>query len=630
MADHLRPMEELLRIPIVGTENAIVVPAILADEFELKTELLDFVSNNSFFGLDNDDPHSHIRRFYQITRTLRLNQVLDDVVKLILFSFLLKGAVETWLENEPPNSITSWDDLVSKFLNRFFPHSKTRQIRKEIMNFQQVFGETFTEAWERFKDLLRKCPHHVFSLLYQIDFFYNGLCKSDQDSLNTAAGGNLMTRNTQKALTIIENKARVRTFEALEYHFASMRETYDQNQETAVQLMQNQMGQMADFQERPLDGSFLSHSNLLVYQGKEQEPETITEVVEIASSKSTSLVLHSETPPLFAPKPKKDLEPNPHQPLIPYLSQLQEENFQALENPTGRTDHFVYRIDIVDSLCDKLPIENNSMSGNPTPSSDSVVESLSPLPIPYEDSDSLLEETDTLLSHFDDSPPEYETFSFDIEEKSSGNTTTLFDYSLPDYDAFYFDNDHIEEKSNGSTTTHSDFSLPGYDTFIFDLSIDPFPPADKSVSHHEEFVDELTHIISPPEYDYFYFDLEADPGEFTRVLKENIFNLSTKGLKNNVLNDSSLLLSDCDSSHSKEFSEIDLLVSFPSGNEDIIFDPGIFIIKGVQSKRLYILPLDDFSTISFVSESLLLTDPSKIKTFLSFPSGNKDKDSLRS
>ncbi|GJY12031.1 hypothetical protein Tco_0381340 [Tanacetum coccineum] len=83
MADHLRPMEELLRIPIVGIENAIVVPAVLADEFELKTELLDFISNNSLFGLENDDPHSHIRRFYQITRTLRLNQVPDDVVDLI-------------------------------------------------------------------------------------------------------------------------------------------------------------------------------------------------------------------------------------------------------------------------------------------------------------------------------------------------------------------------------------------------------------------------------------------------------------------------------------------------------------------------------------------------------------------
>ncbi|GKE39385.1 reverse transcriptase domain-containing protein [Tanacetum coccineum] len=130
MADHLRPMEELLRIPIVGIENAIVVPAVLADEFELKTELLDFISNNPFFGLENDDPHSHIKRFLQISRTLRLNQVPDDVVKLILFPFSLKGAAETWLENEPPNSITSWDDLVSKFLNRFFPHSKTRELRK--------------------------------------------------------------------------------------------------------------------------------------------------------------------------------------------------------------------------------------------------------------------------------------------------------------------------------------------------------------------------------------------------------------------------------------------------------------------------------------------------------------------
>ncbi|GKD31618.1 reverse transcriptase domain-containing protein, partial [Tanacetum coccineum] len=248
-------------------ENAIVVPAVLADQFDLKLELLDFVR-----------------------------------------------AAKTWLENEPPCSISTWDDLVSKFLNRFFPHSKTRQIRKEIMNFQQVFGETFTEAWERFKDLLRKCPHHGFSLLHQIGFFYNGLCQFDQDSLNTVAGGNIMTKNIQDALTTIKNKARVRTYrntsqvtssggtstqidaitalttqvEALEYHFASMRETYDHNQETSNQLMQNQMGQIEEiFQERQscvlpsntdqcaelnvitstdgltLDGSFLSHSNFL-------------------------------------------------------------------------------------------------------------------------------------------------------------------------------------------------------------------------------------------------------------------------------------------------------------------------------------------------------------------------------
>ncbi|GKB92174.1 hypothetical protein Tco_0964446, partial [Tanacetum coccineum] len=375
------------------------------------------------------------------------------------------------------------------------------------------------------------------------------------------------------------------------------------------------MGQMAeDFQERLLgvlpsntvtdplvklnvitsmdglvvDGSFIPHYDFLVYQEKEQELETITEVVEIASSQSTPRVPPLETPPL-------------------------------------RADHFVYRIEIVDFLYDKFPIENNSLSGNPTPSSDLVVEYLSSFPIPFGDSDSLLEETGTLFSQINDYFPEYETFCFNIEEKSSGSTTTHSDYSLPDYDAFYFDDDHIKEKSGGSTTTHSNFSLPEYVSFIFDLSIDPFPPADRSAFSHEEFADELAHIISPPEYDYFYFDLEADPGEFTRVLKENIFDLSTNGLTINELNDSSLLLSDCDSSLSKEFSEIDLLVSFPSGNEDIIFDPGIIIIKGVQSERLYILPLDDFSTTSFVSDSLLLTDPSEIDTFLSFPSGNEDK-----
>ncbi|GKE62590.1 hypothetical protein Tco_1512957 [Tanacetum coccineum] len=84
-------MEELLQIPIEGLKDAIVVPAIPANEFELKIELLDFISNNHFFGPENDDPHSHIRRFYQITRTLKINQVPHDVVKLILFPFSLKG-----------------------------------------------------------------------------------------------------------------------------------------------------------------------------------------------------------------------------------------------------------------------------------------------------------------------------------------------------------------------------------------------------------------------------------------------------------------------------------------------------------------------------------------------------------
>nr|GEY02199.1 reverse transcriptase domain-containing protein [Tanacetum cinerariifolium] len=72
------------------------------------------------------------------------------------------------------------------------------------------FDESFHEAWDRYKDLLRACPHHSFIELHQLDTFYNALNLADQDSLNAAAGGNLLERRTQDVLTIIENKSKVR------------------------------------------------------------------------------------------------------------------------------------------------------------------------------------------------------------------------------------------------------------------------------------------------------------------------------------------------------------------------------------------------------------------------------------
>ncbi|GKE21031.1 hypothetical protein Tco_1432543 [Tanacetum coccineum] len=227
----------------------------------------------------------------------------------------------------------------------------------------------------------------------------------------------------------------------------------------------------------------------------------------------------------------------------------------------------------------------HSLSGNLTPSSDSVVESLYPLPTPCEGSDSLVEETNILLSHFNYSLPDYETFYFDIEEKSGGSTTSHSNHSLPEYESFYFDVHHIKEKSSGSTTTHSDLSLLEYESFHFDLSIDPFPPVDWRDFYHEEFADELAHIISPPEYDHFYFDIEDGLVELTRLFKENIYETSPKDLTCHELNDLRLLLSDLDSIFSEiEFPEIDLLVSFPSENENKVFDPRILIIDEVFSE----------------------------------------------
>nr|GEV69894.1 hypothetical protein [Tanacetum cinerariifolium] len=89
------------------------------------------------------------------------------------------------------------------------PTEGTTNLRNEISNFQKRFDESFHEAWDRYKDLLHACPHHGFTELHQLDTFYNALNLADQDSLNSAAGGNLLERCTQDVLTIIENKSKV-------------------------------------------------------------------------------------------------------------------------------------------------------------------------------------------------------------------------------------------------------------------------------------------------------------------------------------------------------------------------------------------------------------------------------------
>nr|GEY44304.1 hypothetical protein [Tanacetum cinerariifolium] len=150
MADQ-RTMVKLLRVPTEGYAEAIMVPPILVEHFEIKHSLINMMTSDQFFGLEKDNPHDHIR----------------------------------------------WGS------------PSTTNLHNEISNFQQRFDESFHEAWDRYKDLLCACPHHGFTELHQLDTFYNALNPTYQDSLNSAAGGNLLERRTQDVLTIIENKSKV-------------------------------------------------------------------------------------------------------------------------------------------------------------------------------------------------------------------------------------------------------------------------------------------------------------------------------------------------------------------------------------------------------------------------------------
>nr|GFB78370.1 hypothetical protein [Tanacetum cinerariifolium] len=182
MADN-RTMAQMLQAPIEGYEDTIVVPPINANNFELKQMLINLVQHP---------------------------EVPNTTVKFLLFPFSLEGEARIWLDKEPPRSILTWEDLVSKFINQFFPPSKTTYLRNEITNFLQKSNETFNEAWERSKDLLRQCPRHGFSELHQLDTFYNALNLNDQDALDSAAGGNFLDKIPRECLSIIESKSTVR------------------------------------------------------------------------------------------------------------------------------------------------------------------------------------------------------------------------------------------------------------------------------------------------------------------------------------------------------------------------------------------------------------------------------------
>ncbi|GJU39735.1 hypothetical protein Tco_1192692 [Tanacetum coccineum] len=268
-----------------------------------------------------------------------------------------------------------------------------------------------------------------------------------------------------------------------------------------------------------------------------------------------------------------------------------------------------------DILCEKLLNVNlliakiEALKDNPIPSSDFVTKSSST------SLNFFLEETNT----FDNSLPESKTFCFNLEDISSGSTTTHSDYPLPYYEAFYFDDDQIKEKSSGSTTTHSDISLSKYDSFVFDLSIDPFPPADRSDFCHKEFVDELVHIISSSEYVCFYFKIEPEVGDFTMDVVEDIFDNPTREPRvhvPNILPTHPTLHLDSDFTLSSDSPGSDLVVSFPSKTRNKIFDLGIFI--GVQSK-IFLSP-DEFS-ISFIRDPPFPV----IDTLIPLSFKNKDK-----
>ncbi|GKB85574.1 hypothetical protein Tco_0957846, partial [Tanacetum coccineum] len=151
-------MEQYMSKTRADYGSGVVRPKIEdKDNFELKGQFLKELRTNTFNGSNHEDANEHIEKVLEIVDLFHIPNITIDQVMLRAFPMSLTGAASRWLRNKPTGSITTWEDLKTKFLSKYCPPARTTKKMEEINSFQQEPNENLYQAWERFKELLMKC-----------------------------------------------------------------------------------------------------------------------------------------------------------------------------------------------------------------------------------------------------------------------------------------------------------------------------------------------------------------------------------------------------------------------------------------------------------------------------------------
>ncbi|XP_057811817.1 uncharacterized protein LOC131026057 [Salvia miltiorrhiza] len=185
--------------------SAIVLPEITGN-WELKHTLIQILPKYS--DMLGEDPQRHLQDFEMACGTVRTaSQALCEYIRLLTFPFsLLEGARE-WLYDLPEGSIRTWQELQSKFLERYFPAARIQNLRTRISNIKMGTGEILYEYWGRFKQMLAKCPQHQIRDHDLIRYFVGGLRRQDRQWLHAACGGSILNKSAAEAFKLIADMA---------------------------------------------------------------------------------------------------------------------------------------------------------------------------------------------------------------------------------------------------------------------------------------------------------------------------------------------------------------------------------------------------------------------------------------
>ncbi|XP_022926214.1 uncharacterized protein LOC111433394 [Cucurbita moschata] len=195
--------------PAVEELNPCIIrPEMQATTFELKPVMFQMLQTiGQFHGLPSEDPHLHLKSFLGVSDSFRFQRVDKDVIRLSLFPYSLRDGAKSWLNTLALGTIDSWNSLVEKFLIKYFPPTRNARFRNEIVVFQQFEDDTLSEAWERFKEMLRKCPHHGLPHCIQMETFYNGLNIATKQVVDASANGAILSKTYNEAYEILERIA---------------------------------------------------------------------------------------------------------------------------------------------------------------------------------------------------------------------------------------------------------------------------------------------------------------------------------------------------------------------------------------------------------------------------------------
>ncbi|GJT50285.1 zinc finger, CCHC-type containing protein [Tanacetum coccineum] len=200
LGDYSKPSHE-------GYRNTIDLP-IGNNVVPLLSNTIQLVQNGcSFHRLWFEDPNQHLKDFFKLVDSLDLDGENKERTCQRFFQFSLRDQASNWLERLPVGSITTWEDLTTCFLAQFFPPERTAKLRNDILMFQQHHEESLSKAWTRFKDLLRKVPHHGIDLWLHVKIFYDRIDHTLKRIVDYAAEGRLRKMSAEKAWATIEELA---------------------------------------------------------------------------------------------------------------------------------------------------------------------------------------------------------------------------------------------------------------------------------------------------------------------------------------------------------------------------------------------------------------------------------------